>query len=35
LKAEDFVREYPKLPNDGDNPHRFRKGFVTPTTLFL
>jgi hypothetical protein len=33
LKVEDFAREYPKLLNDGDNPHRFRKGFVTPALL--
>jgi hypothetical protein len=33
LKAEDFAREYPKLPNNGDNPHRFWKDFVTLTLL--
>jgi hypothetical protein len=33
LKADDFAREYPKLPKDGDNPHRFWKGFVSPCML--
>lgn len=33
LTREDFQREYPTLASDGDNPHRFRKGRVSPGLL--
>lgn len=33
LTREDFKREYPTLASDGDNPHRFRKGRVSPALL--
>lgn len=33
LSREDFIKQYPKLPSVGDNPHRYRKDTVSQSLM--